>query len=352
MPQRRPRVLVAGAGVRELSPRAAAVALARGFAEAADLAVIGLAEGGPALGRAVAEPDGEFEAPSAGWLARSGDLVAVGVDPSDPGEVGGRPPGPLAGGSATLGRLVGYALQGASAGPVVVDLTGLDAHDAGAGLLGALGATSDVDLGAGPAPLAGISALDLDAVRARLAGRDLVGVVPPGQQEDLLLGLRGVTSRRGRELGLPAEKMLAVDAALERFAALAAPGSARTPGAGAAGGVGLAILALGGRLTTGAAFCADRAGLDRSLGAADLVVSACDSFDFGSRGGGVIGELARRCEAAETPLMVVSPLIGMSGREMRVMGVESGHPLEPVADTSAALTATGRRLAAGWAARW
>ena len=338
--------------MRELSPRAAAVALARGFAGAADLAVIGLAEGGSALGRALAEPDGEFEALGAGWLARDDGWVAVGVDPADPSEVSGRATGPLGGGSATLGRLVGYALQGASTGQVVVDLTGLNAHDAGAGLLAALGATGDVDLGAGPESLTAISRLDLDAVRARLAGCDLVGLVPPGQTEDLLLGLRGVTSRRGRELGLPAETMLAVDAALERFATLAAPGSARTPGAGAAGGVGLAILALGGRLTTGAAFCADRSGLDRSLSAADLVVSGCDSFDFGSRGGGVIGELARRCEGAETPLIVVSPLIGMSGREMRVMGVESGHPLEPGADTSAALTATGRRLAAGWTARW
>ena len=337
--------------MRELSPRAAAVALARGFAGAADLAVIGMAEGGTALGRALAEPDGEFETLSAGWLAQADGWVAVGVDPADPPGQGAAAD-PLGGSSAALGRLVGYALQGASTRQVVVDLTGLYAHDAGAGLLAALGATGDVELGAGPEPLAAISRLDLDAVRARFAGCDLVGLVPPGQTDDLLLGLRGVTSRRGRELGLPAETMLAVDAALERFAALAAPGSARTPGAGAAGGVGLAILALGGRLAGGAAFCADRSGLDRSLGAADLVVSGCDSFDFGSRGGGVIGELARRCEAAETPLIVVSPLIGMSGREMRVMGVESGHPLEPGPDTDGALTATGRRLAAGWASRW
>ncbi len=81
-------------------------------------------------------------------------------------------------------------------------------------------------------------------------------------------------------------------------------------------------------------------------------MTACDSYDFGSRGGGVVTELARRCEAAETPLVVVSPLVGMSGREMRVMGVESAHPLEPGAETATALSATARRLAAGWTARW
>ena len=61
MAERRPRVLVAGGGVAELSPRAAAEALARGFAEASDVAVVALAEGGRPLGRALVEPDGAGE---------------------------------------------------------------------------------------------------------------------------------------------------------------------------------------------------------------------------------------------------------------------------------------------------
>lgn len=359
MAERRPRILLASGPVGDVSPRSAAAALARGFADAAEVAVAGLAEGGRALGQALAEPDGELEALRSGWLARRPGLLAVGAERDASDHDGAAASDPLTGGSAVLGRLVAYALQGdpgrssgGSPASVVIDLTGPDVHDAGAGLLGALGARADVALDAGPEPLAAITRLDLDAVRERLAGRELVGVVPPGQLDDQLLGLRGVTSRRGRALGTPAERMLAVDAALERFAGLAGAGQARAAGAGAAGGMGFAILTLGGRLTTGAAFCAERVGLDRGIAAADLVVTACDSFDFGSRGGGVIADLARRCEAAETPLLVVSPTIGMSGREMRVMGVESGHPLEGGTDTGTALTATGRRLAAGWGARW
>lgn len=332
------------------------MALARGFAESAEVAAVGLAEGGRSLGRALVEPGGELESLRTGWLARRPGLVAVGSDPVAPDD-------PLSGSSAALGRLVAYALQsdtpptdpaprGEPTASVVVDLTALDVHDAGAGFLGALGAASDVALGDGPGPLAAITRLELDAVRARFGGCELVGVVPSGALDDQLLGLRGITSRRGRELGTPAERMLAVDAALERFAELADAGLARAAGAGAAGGVGFAILALGGRLSTGPAFGAERIGLDRGLAAADLVVGACDAFDFGRRGGGVITELAGWCETAETPLVVVSPTIEMSEREMRVMGVESGHLLEPGADTEVALAATGRRLAAGWAARW
>lgn len=347
-------MLLAAGPVGELAPRAAAVALARGFADVADVAVIGLAEGGRALGRALVEPDGEVELLSTGWLARGAGLVAVGAD-----EVPDAAADPLAGSSSALGRLAGYALSRDTSGTLVLDLTGASAsHDAGAGLLGALGAVADVPLDAGPDALAGLTRLDLASVRGLIAGRELVGVIPPGQDADLLLGLRGITSRRGRAAFVPADRMLAVDAALEGFARAAAPDQAAAQnllaakGAGAAGGLGFAVLALGGRLTSGAALAADSAGLPRALAAADLVVTACDSFDFGSRGGGVVTELARRCEDAETPLVVVASTLGMSGREMRVMGVESAHPIEPASDPEQALTDTGRRLASGWLARW
>ena len=347
-------MLLATGPVGELAPRTVAVALARGFADVADVAVIGLAEGGPALGRALVEPDGEVELLSTGWLARTADLVAVGsgAEPDAAAD-------PLTGSSAALGRLVGYALSRDRRGTLVLDLTGAAAsHDAGAGLLGALGAFADVPLDEGPDALAGLTSLDLAPVRDRLACLELIGVIPQGQDADLLLGLRGITSRRGRAAFVPADRMLAVDAALERFARAASPDQATAAslmaaeGAGAAGGLGFAVLALGGRLTTGATLTADSAGLPRALAAADLVVTACDSYDFGSRGGGVVTELARRCEAAETPLVVVASELGMSGREMRVMGVESAHPIEPASDPGQALTDTGRRLAAGWLARW
>jgi len=351
MADRRPRVLLASGPVAGISPGQASIALAAGFAAAADVAVIGLAEGGRALAQVLVEPEGEVEALHAGWLVRSTDLVAVGTDgPAalDPSTAAD----PLTGSSAGLGRLVAYAAQSGRPRILVVDLTATSSHDAGAGLFGTLGAVADVDLNAGADALTGLGSLDLESPRLRLAGWQLVGLVPPGEQQDQLLGLRGVTSRRGRQLGVPAERMLAVDAALERFVRAAAPELAQADGAGAAGGLGFAILALGGRLSTGPAFCADRSQLDRAIGPADLVVTGCDSFDFGSRGGAVIGELAGRCEAAQTPLVVVSPVVDMSGREMRVMGVESAHPVEPGPDVPKALTATARRLAAGWTARW
>lgn len=348
-------MLLASGPIGSLSPREAAIALARGFDGAAIVAAAGLAEGGPALARALTEPDGQVDWFPSGWQARTPELVGVGAHPSES-------PDPLTGSSAALGSLLNEALTPTAPATVVVDL-GADheaaiAHDAGAGLLAALGAVADVALDQGPEPLRGLTAIDLDPVRRRLAGRALIGVVRPGQEQDKLLGLRGITSRRGRSLRTAPERMLAIDAALERFAGAVAadlsgtPELARADGGGAAGGLGFAVLALGGRVTTGPALGADLQGLAATIGRADLVVVGCDSFDFGSRGGAVVTELARRCEQAQTPLMVVSPVMGMSGREMRVMGVESAHPVIPVGDEAASLTSTARRLAAGWVARW
>ena len=318
----RPRVLLAAGPVGLLTPRQAAVALARGFADRADVAVAGLAEGGPALGSALSEPEGELELLSAGWVATGRGLVAAGCEPEPVTD-------PLQGSSAALGRLVAYALQRAVPPRVIIDLSASTSHDAGAGLLD-----------------------ELASVRSRLAGADLVGVIPPGQQTDRLLGLRGVTARKGRQLAIDTERMLAVDAELERFANTVAPEFARADGAGAAGGLGFAILALGGRLAGGAAVTADLADLDRALRRADLVVTACDSFDFGSRGGGVVAELAARCEKFEIPLVVVSPVVGISGREMRTLGIESAHPVDSGVGSADGLTSTARRLAEGWTARW
>lgn len=321
---RRLRVLLASGPVGALSPRQASVALARGFVDGADVAVIGLAEGGRALGRALAEPDGDPEVLHAGWLARRDGLLAVGAEPdAEPAH------DPLEVSSSPLGRLVAYALAEPPPPRLVIDLTISTAHDAGRGLLH-----------------------HVERLRQRLDGVELIGVVPSGQLRDHLLGLRGVTSRRGRQLGIATRHVMAIEGTLERFAMGVDPVAAKAEGAGASGGLGFAVLALGGRLVTGAALTAELSDLDRSLRAADLVVTGCDSFDFGSRGGGVVAELATRCEAFEVPLVVVSPVVGMSGREMRTLGIESAHPVPVDEGVADGLTATGRRLAAGWTSRW
>lgn len=351
------RVLVCSDAVGGLSSAAAGRALAQGWADRAGArtAVVPVGEAGSGFVTATADRLGVPAEPvvvgeRVGLRAQGRSLTAVAL----PGPGVGEGAVPYAASSLPLGRLVAAALP--EGGALLVDLVGDDVHDGGAGFLAALGAEADVDLTAGVAGLGGISRLDLDAPRRRLAGVELVGVVPGAQRTTLLLGLRGITSVRGRAADEDAADLLAADAGLERLAGLAGPGLGATPGAGACGGTGLAVLALGGRLTSGPELALGGVG-----GPVDLVVTGCSVFDFAHRGGGVVAAAAALAGRLLAPCVVVAGEVLIGAREMRTMGIEAAYAVhestgpsggaegEPVV-TPDELGATARRVARTW--RW
>jgi glycerate 2-kinase len=200
-----------------------------------------------------------------------------------------------------------------------LDLVSDDVHDGGAGLRAAL--------------------------EAGLVGVDLVGVVPDAQRSQLLLGLRGITSARGRAAGEDPARLLAIDAELAELASTW--GITDQPGAGACGGVGLAVLALGGRLATGPELTL--AGVE---GPVDLVVTGCTAYDFASRGGGVVAAAARLAAELLCPCIVLAGDVLIGGREMRTMGVEAAYGLDirPGEVTATDLRALAARVGRSW--RW
>jgi len=263
----------------------------------------------------------------------------------------------LSASSADLGSAVLQALHPGTT-RLVVDLSGAGSHDGGAGFLAALGAEADVALDLGVSGLAGLTRLDLTGPQTLLSGVDVVGVVPSDQLDVRLLGLRGITSLRSAQLGADQAQLLDTDATLAQWAGLAASDRAATPGAGACGGLGFAVLALGGRLTTGPryAFAGDTAA--RAVALTDLVVTGCTVFDFARRGGGVVAEAARVATDRLAPCIAVAAEVLIGGREMRTMGVESAyavreatHPSLHGGDVSEAeLMALARRIGRSW--RW
>ena len=352
------RVLVCSDELGGLSSAAAGRCLAEGWSDRRT-AVVPVGEAGAGFVTSVADRLGAPAEPvvvddRVGLRTQGGALVAVAL----PGPGVGEGPVPYAAGSGPLGRLVAETLP--EAGTLLVDLVSDDLHDGGAGFLAALGAEADVDLTGGVAGLAGLSRLDLDAVRRRFAAIDLVGVVPGTRLSAPLLGLRGITSVRGRAAGEDAEPLLAADAALQRLADLAGAGLGRalgaglgaTPGAGACGGTGLAVLALGGRLTSGPELA-----LGAITGPVDLVVTGCSVFDFAHRGGGVVAAAAALAGRLLAPCVVVAGEVLIGAREMRTMGIEAAYAVHPDgADGTGALvtlaevTSTAQRVARTW--RW
>ncbi|MCW2766410.1 MAG: Glycerate kinase [Nocardioides sp.] len=250
-----------------------------------------------------------------------------------------------------VGELVGAALS-AGASRVVVGLGGSGTNDGGAGLLAALGATADGPLGQGGAALADVSAVDLSGARARLAG---VKLVAASDVDSPLTGLFGATKTFGPQKGIPEERLPALDGILEQFAAATERRTSLEKGAGAAGGLGFALLCLGATrepgidVVTGATRLAERAR------ASDLVVTGEGSFDFSSRSGKVPYGVAALAVEALRPCVALAGQVLVGSREMRALGVESAYSLVDLvgkerafADPAGALADVAERVARTW----
>lgn len=321
------RVVVATDAVGTLDPLQAGVALARGWAAGAQVAVVPLAGSGLALAAALAALlDGEPDVDRGRWRVRAPDTVAVGV--VDPAQ------------AADLREWLEASLRQVPR-RLIVDLTaaeavdGIDAMIAGPGGAGAIADGSAI--GAAVNWLAGL--------RARLEGIELIGVVPPEQAQWKLLGLQGAVVRRGYGEGRETADILAAETAMAGW--LAELGIADAPGAGAGGGAGAVVLALGGRVVGGTELCAELAGLSGTIAAADVVVTGCTSFDIGTRGGTAVPFVAEAATAAQRPCLVFAVESTLSRREMRTFGVEAAYAVGP-GPLPEALTAIAQRVATGW----
>lgn len=256
-------------------------------------------------------------------LAALGEQAPVISSPAEPGS-DGRDGLDGARTTRALGDRLRAALED-SPPRLIVDLTGVGAHDGGAGILAALGAGADVPLDRGSAALSDLGRLDLSVPRALLGATELVAVVATAELGDQLLGLRGLSARRGHATGADPATMLATDAALGRLAhALGVPDG---PGLGAAGGAVLALTALGAWTTSGPALCALIAGLERTASLADVVVTGADRLDFAVRGGPVVAEATSVAERTLRPCVAVARAVDISARELRTFGIEVAYAL-------------------------
>jgi glycerate kinase len=347
------RVLVATDAIGELGSLAAGRAIASGWADA-HVKVQPVGEAGAGFLTAFADQIGaQVESKQAGDVvmakAVAGQVGALEVRGPEMGA--GIPYEPS---SIPLGAAAAELLSTHWLSHLLLDLAGLWVHDGGAGLLAGLGAWADVPLDRGVRGLSGIGALDLGPAKAALEGVELIGVVPAAERSQALVGLRGITSLRGRSAAIEPELMLGTDLALERFASLAAPDLADVPGAGACGGLGFAVLALGGRLTTGPGLALDPDGLPRR--SVDLVVTGCSVFDFAARGGGVVAAAAEAASAALAPCIVLAGEVVIGAREMRTMGIEAAYAVRdsapdqpsPLVVSADQLAALARRVAKSW----
>ncbi|ASW56092.1 glycerate kinase [Plantactinospora sp. KBS50] len=264
-----------------------------------------------------------------------------------------------------LGVLVVTAVE-AGARRLVIGLGGSATNDAGAGLLTALGLVP-VDGTGSPLPYGGAALAAVAGLTGapRLRGVELVAAT---DVDSPLTGLHGASNVFGPQKGASRADILLLDDALERFAAVlerdlpgCPPGLAAVPGAGAAGGLGAAILALGGRCESGIGIVRRALDLDSALDAADLVISGEGSFDHQSLRGKVVAGVAAAARDRGVPCVVLAGRVSAGRREAAAAGVteayslvdhfggeEHGGLVRAMAEPAAGLRALAARLATQW----
>lgn len=235
----------------------------------------------------------------------------------------------LAASTYGVGELILRAVR-AGAKTIYIGLGGSATDDGGAGMLQALGAHLVDERGCNIAPgLAGlehVAGIDLAPALRVLNG---TRVVVLSDVENPLVGRRGALAVFGGQKGLPTDDAEALrrydswmvgygrllDAAITGARAqglLRVPEGARTfgsvlgvPGAGAAGGLGAALLALGAELRSGVETVLDLIGFDERVRDVDLVITGEGNMDEQSAAGKAPVGVARRAKRYGKPVVAV-----------------------------------------------
>ena len=248
-----------------------------------------------------------------------------------------------------VGRLVEAALE-EGADRIVLGVGGGATNDAGAGMLAALGAGPASALARGGLALAQAphdALIGLPAVVDRLAGVDLVLAT---DEETPLLGLQGTSAVEARRKGASADQAQALESAIGHFTDLLNR-TVRPPvellsgmprrldrevGAGAAGGLGYAVLALGGRRVSAIAEVLRECGFGVAAARSDLVVTGAGRVDWSTMRGSVVAGVAAATLETGRPTVLVAGECLVGRRETMSLGLAGTYA---VADTSGGIEA-------------
>jgi glycerate kinase len=219
-----------------------------------------------------------------------------------------------------VGRLIAAALGVAGVETVVIGLGGSGTNDGGAGMWGGLGAQPRAALRGG-----GLKLRELEQLTApSMAGIRLIAAT---DVDNPLLGLHGASAVYGPQKGADQAMVMSLDVALERWANTVEPlvgqaGLRDRPGAGAAGGLGFGLFALGAERQSGADLVMDAVGLSDAIDGADLVVTGEGSFDATSLRGKVASGVAQRAQAAGVPCVVAAGQAHVGSRDHSAHGFD------------------------------
>jgi glycerate kinase len=252
----------------------------------------------------------------------------------------GGEPAPLTATSYGVGELIAAALD-AGCTRIVLGLGGSACTDGGAGLVQALGARvmgadgTALPPGGGGAALAHVCDLDVAELAVRLKGID---VTVACDVDNPLLGPNGAAAVYGPQKGATPGDVRVLDDALAAWSVAVARAIdtdeyATYPGAGAAGGMGFAALALlGAHLRPGIELMLELADFAQRASGSALVITGEGSLDAQSLRGKAPAGVARAANGLGVPVVAVSGVCDLSTKQLRAAGFSAAYALTDLED--------------------
>ncbi|MGF1527432.1 MAG: glycerate kinase [Candidatus Competibacterales bacterium] len=333
------------AGWRRVFPEAAVTAVPVADGGEGTVAASVTALGGEVVSAEVQDPLGRPVTASYAWvaarrlavieMAAASGLPLLRDDERDPARAS----------SYGTGQLILAALD-RGAEQLVVGLGGSATVDGGSGCLEALGArfytSSTQAVRATGGALAFVETIDLSGLDGRLAQTALTLA---SDVDNPLLGATGAVGVFGPQKGVVVDALETFDAGMAHFADVLERATGRrrrdAPGAGAAGGLGFALMAaFDAEYKSGFALVAELAGLEAAIAQADLVITGEGRLDAQSPRGKVVGGLARLAARHGTPVAVLAGAVALDPAELADLGIQVALPIvEGPTSTSDAMAA-------------
>jgi len=226
------------------------------------------------------------------------------------------------------GELIKAALD-AGARHLILGIGGSATNDGGAGMLQALGVklldAAGQDIGPGGAPLAKLARIDASGIDARLAECTIEVAC---DVDNPLTGPRGASAIFGPQKGATPEMVQQLDANLQHFARLIQRDLGvdvdQVAGAGAAGGMGAAMLAFFKvQLRPGCEIIAKAVGLDKAVQGANLVITGEGRIDQQTIFGKTPFGVATVAKVHGVPVIGIAGSLGQNAHVVHDHGIDA-----------------------------
>lgn len=210
---------------------------------------------------------------------------------------------------------------------MIIGIGGSATNDGGAGMLMALGASlrdkNGAELALGGGALSELASVDMEKFDKRIAD---IEVVVACDVSNPLIGENGASYVYGPQKGATPEMVKKLDGALENLAKVSqeilGQNLALCPGAGAAGGLGFALMAFcNAKFASGIDIVLDVCGFEKELSNASLVITGEGRIDGQSINGKVLYGIGMRAKRHKVPVIAFGGAVMTDAENLTECGI-------------------------------